>query len=342
MSQHRGHLPRIIMRADARPELGGGHITRCLALADAARFRGADVAFACNPGASAVVPRLDDCGFPVLVARDSGELPVPSEWNGRADAAIIDLYDSTVEDERGYRAIAGCVAAYEDLPERIHDCDLLIDQSLGASAAQYAGRIGVDTTLLLGPQYYAAREEFITARPAALARRQTPELRRILISMGLTDVRGISWQVARVVLDAFPGEVEVILGARAQSREALETLSREYDRLTLTIEARDIARRMTDADLAIGAGGGTALERCILGLPSLILVLADNQLALANHLHDSGAAERVSPNAPIEKTLPEALARMTPERLAEMAQNAQSISDGAGAARLAEAILTRL
>lgn len=342
MSQTRAHPPRIVLRADARPELGGGHITRCLALANALKSRDVDVAFACNAGASAVVPRLDDCGFEVLIAPDTGELPLPLAWQGRADAAIIDLYDSTIEDERGFRDVAGLIVVYEDLPERRHDCDLLIDQSLGASATQYDGRVPEHSRLLLGPQFYAAREEFLAARPAALTRRDAPELGRILISMGLTDVRGISWQVTREVLAAFDGEVEVVLGAKAQSREALEVLAREHERLTLTIEARDIARRMIAADLAIGAGGGTALERCILGLPSLIIVVADNQLALANHLHDHGAAERMSPNEPIEKTLPRALAGMTPERLRRMAQKAQAISDGDGAARLADAILARL
>ncbi len=330
------------MRADARPELGGGHITRCLALAEALQNRGAEVVFACNPDAPSVVPRLDDGAFTVLTARDRGALPVPAAWRGRADAAVIDLYDSTIADERGYRNVAGLVAVYEDLPERSHDCDLLIDQSLGASASQYEGRIKDETTLLLGPQFFAAREEFLAARPAALARRDKAELGRILISMGLTDVRGISWRVARVVLEVFAGEVEVIIGAQAQSRAALEALTVEHDRLTLTVEARDIARRMATADLAIGAGGGTALERCILGLPSLIVVLADNQLALANHLHDSGAAERLSPSQPIEQTLPEALAAMTPQRLAAMAHSAMAVSDGDGAARLADAILARI
>jgi UDP-2,4-diacetamido-2,4,6-trideoxy-beta-L-altropyranose hydrolase len=333
---------RIAIRADARADLGGGHIMRCLTLADALSQRGCEIAFACCPGSAELVPALANAPYPVLDADNPGHLPLPAHWRGRTDGIIIDLYDASQEDEARLRKRCNVLTTYGELLHRQHVCDVLIDQNMGRHGELHAERVEGGARFLLGPAYFAARREFNTLRPAALERRQSPRLSRILITMGLTDLDAISLRLARAALTASNAEIEVILGPEAPSRAPLDTLAANEPRLTITIGANDMAHRMARADLAIGAGGGTAFERCILGLPSLVCVLADNQAALATALDAAGAAICLSADQPLETQIQHHLSRLSAADLRIMSDHAARVCDGRGAERVADAILDGL
>ena len=158
--------------------------------------------------------------------------------------------------------------------------------------------------------------------------------------MGLTDVGGISERIARLVLNALPdATVEIILGPRAPSLPALRTLAASQPRLELGIDVDDMARRMSQADIAIGAGGGTALERCVLGLPSVAIILAANQRPATLYLARTGALLAIDTIDAVDNELPGLLARMTPERCAALSKTAASVCDGKGAERVGRALL---
>lgn len=336
-----GNLPRILMRADARPELGGGHIMRCLSLARALTDRGASVAFACAPRSADLVPALIRAGLPVLDATRPGDAPFPSGWTHGPDAILLDLYDSTAADETGMRAFAPVIAAIEDLPDRKHDCDLLIDQGFGRDQDTYAGRVPADCVLLLGPDIVPLRPEFTRLRQRSISRRRSSTgIDRLLIAMGLTDVGGITSRIVRTARRALPEcEIDVVIGPSAQSRQELERLAAADPRLTVAVDVDDIAERMCAADLAIGAGGGTALERCVLGLPSIVVVLADNQLPAAKALDELGAARMVSLDDAFDDTLLTCLQTVNPDALTALSVAAAKACDGDGANRIADALL---
>tara|TARA_R110000868_G_scaffold32400_1_gene117837 strand:+ start:19224 stop:20267 length:1044 start_codon:yes stop_codon:yes gene_type:complete len=336
--------PRILIRADARPELGGGHIMRCLALAAALKTRGAEIAFASAPGSAALVPALSRSGYPCLDAATTGDAPTPENWGGRADAIIIDLYSSTRVDETRLRAIAPVIAVIEDLPDRLHDCDLLVDQGFNPDHTAYARRVPAGTQLLLGPDMAPLRPGFAALRSEALARRaREPGLRRILIAMGLTDLGGISARLVELVRTSLPEiAIDVVLGPQATSLPALQQRAKTNPELSVLVDIDDMAARMMMADLAIGAGGGTALERCVLGLPSIVIVLAENQRPAARAMARARAVLTIEAEVTLAATLPGLLQEMTGERLAQMSACSAQLCDGGGADRIAEALIAMI
>jgi UDP-2,4-diacetamido-2,4,6-trideoxy-beta-L-altropyranose hydrolase len=336
--------PRILIRADARPELGGGHIMRCLALAAALEARGAEIAFASAPGSAALVPALSRSGYPCLDAATPGDAPLPESWGGTADAVIVDLYSSTRVDETGLRAIAPVIAVIEDLPDRLHDCDLLVDQGFNPDPAAYARRVPAGAQLLLGPDMAPLRPAFTSLRTEALARRAgEPGLHRILIAMGLTDLGGISARLVALVRTSLPEiAIDVVLGAQAASVPALHQRATTDPQLSVLVDIDDMASRMMTADLAIGAGGGTALERCVLGLPSIVIVLAENQRPAARAMARAGAVLTIEAEDTLAATLPGLLQEMTGERLAQMSACSAQLCDGGGANRIADALIAMI
>lgn len=336
-----GNPPRILMRADARPELGGGHIMRCLSLARALEDRGASIAFACAPGSAELVPALSRAGYPVLDAANPGDTPFPATWREGPDAILVDLYDSTETDETGMRAIAPIIAAIEDLPDRTHDCDLFIDQGFGRDSRSYAGRVPAGSILLLGPNIVPLRPEFARLRERSIMRRRSsPGIDRLLIAMGLTDVGGITSRIVRTARQALPDcLIDVVIGPSASSRPELEILCAADPRLNLAVDVDDIADRMCAADLAIGAGGGTALERCVLGLPSIVIVLADNQRPAAGAFDALGAARMVPLDENFDATLLASLKSVDQDTLASMSNAAAKVCDGQGASLIADTLL---
>ena len=338
------HAPRILFRADATPRLGGGHVMRCLALAQALRKRDVDVAFACRAGSADVAPALARSNIPVTEARGDADFDYPPAWNGRADAIFVDLYTSTADDETRMRERADIVAVIEDLPDRAHDCDILVDPMPGGSPMAYSGRVPGSCHVMAGGAFAPIRAEFSRLRPRALDRhREEAPLNRVLVSMGLTDLGGISDAVARIALETLPdAQIDVVLGPQAASRPALEARARETARLDVLTDIDDMADRMLRADLAIGAGGGTALERCVMGLPSIAVILAGNQRAATQLLHEDGALLAIDGPERIAATLPGLVESLTPKARARMAVRAAAVCDGRGAERIADALLARL
>ena len=338
------HAPRILLRADATPELGGGHVMRCLALARALDDRGADIAFAAGPGSTDVAPALARSGIALTVARGAADFDLPAGWDGRADAVFVDLYTSTAADETRMREHANLIAAIEDLPDRRHDCDILVDPLPGGSPFDYSGRVPEACNIMAGGAFALIRPEFAQCRPLSLERhRKETRLSRILVSMGLTDIGGVSEPVTRAVLASAPdAQVEVVLGPAAASRGALEALAAEDDRLSVLVDINDMAERMARAGLAVGAGGGTTLERCVLGLPSIAVVLAENQRAMTQLLKDDGALMAIDGPERIAEDLPQRIARLTPKARVRMTERAAAVCDGRGAGRVADAMLERI
>jgi UDP-2,4-diacetamido-2,4,6-trideoxy-beta-L-altropyranose hydrolase len=343
---------RLLIRCDAAPWLGGGHVMRCLTLADVMAGQGWRVAFAATPETGETVPALVRSGVPVIPLDDPRDA---TECVARAgpgwDAVLVDQYALGPDYETALRTIAGRVAVIDDLL-RPHDCDLLVDPTHGRKAAEYAGLVPAHAVLGCGPDYALLRPEFARLRPDSLARRDGGSVRKLLISLGLTDVGGITGQVLERVLPVFDGQIDVVLGAGAESRPRIEELvgqtpspsggersqaaaqtGTSHARVTLHVDTPDVADLMAGADLAIGAGGTSSWERCALGLPTLQFVLADNQRDVAAGLEASGAARTVT-----RETLGAALTALRGDgtALQGMAEAAAGVCDGTGSARVVD------
>ena len=312
---------------------------RCLTLANALAEADWRVLFACVEGTTRVVSALARSGFDVIELADplnSSELA--GKLDGHFDAMVFDQYDIDASYERALRPFADILVVIDDLADRQHDCDLLIDQTFGRSAADYIELVPAGSTILAGAQYALLRPEFAAAREASLVRRANAKgVKRILISMGLTDIGGITQKVLQAALKADTGaSIDVVLGSDAQSLSAVRELASRRGDIAVYIDTPDICSLMVEADLAIGAAGTTTWERCCLGLPTITLVLAENQGGVSRFLGEVGALSIVEQSSDI----PTALERLCGSRDSRHAISvaACAVTDGRGVRRLSDVV----
>lgn len=257
----------------------------------------------------------------------------PPDW------LVLDHY---ALDERWEKALQGCykkLMVIDDLADRPHACDVLLDQNLGRKPGDYEALVPVYCQRLIGPHYALLRPEFAALCEYSLRRRQTPMLKRLLITMGGVDQPNATGKVLEA-LKACPlpsdCRITVVMGGWSPWLEQVRTLAATLPWATeVRVNITDMAKVMADSDLAIGAAGSTSWERCCLGLPSLLVVLAENQLAGALALHDMGAALSLGEPAVLSQQLASSLRPLLTGRLlAEMSLAARTITDGQGAARV--------
>jgi UDP-2,4-diacetamido-2,4,6-trideoxy-beta-L-altropyranose hydrolase len=318
---------------------------RSLTLARALQDAGATCAFVAPPAVATV---LD--AFGEGVARiETGEvapaaLVAFAAQQARAfDAVVVDHYGLSAPD---HRAIAGGrpTLVIDDLADRPLAADLVVDSGPARQAGDYDGLVPPQAELLLGPNHAPVRPAFSALRKEALARRAAASpVRRILVSLGLTDVAAITGRVVDLALPLI-GEVslDVVLGSGAPSLPALRGLARTEPRLGLHVDSQDMPRLTLEADLAIGAGGSTSWERCVLALPTLQVVLAANQRQASAALAGVDAVLAVDVAAPdFETAFAAALSRLLADPLLRDRLSAASaaVCDGRGAARVAAHLL---
>lgn len=332
--------PRILFVVDAGPDVGGGHVMRSLTLARALEAKGASYGFLSPPPVSAILEAF---------APDVPRLPVAStDPEGLAfglapqlfDAFVFDHYRLSYADQRGM-AGGRPTLVIDDLADRPLSADLILDSGPARRAADYEG-LHDGARLLLGPAYAPVRPEFATLRERALARRGLP-VQRILVSMGLTDVGGITSRVLERLRPRI-GElaIDLVLGAEAPSLGGLNRVARRDPRLAIHVDTPEMARLTLAADIGIGAAGSSLWERCVLALPSVVVVLADNQRPAAATLAERGAALVVDGEAhDFDAQMDRAIMRLLNDadlRRSLAAASAQ-VCDGQGANRGAEAFL---
>jgi UDP-2,4-diacetamido-2,4,6-trideoxy-beta-L-altropyranose hydrolase len=336
--------PRILFVVDAGPRVGGGHVMRSLTLAGALAGQGATCAFMGPPAVSAV---LD--AFAPAAARVSAASTEPRDLAAAIGAAAFDavVFDHYGLSARDHRAMGQGrpVLVIDDLADRPLGADLALDSGPARRAEDYAGLVPEDCRLLLGPNFAPVRPEFAALRETALAWRGEP-VQRILVAMGLTDVGGVT---ARVVERLRPriGEagLDIVLGSAAPSLAGLTKVARRDKRLTVHVDTPHMARLTAEADIAVGAAGSSTWERCTLGLPTLMVVLAENQRAAAKALAERGAALAIDLSAgDFDAQFDRALMRLLldADLRRRLAAAGAEVCDGQGAQRAATAFLQRI
>ena len=296
----------IIFRVDASLQMGSGHVMRCLTLADELRQRGADVRFVCREHPGNLNDVIEEKGYPVsrlpqvnFAFVESPEDLAHMRWLGvvwEQDAAetiaavgstlpqwlIIDHYAIDHRWEERLRPQVGKIMVIDDLADRRHDCELLLDQNLYEEMEiRYDNLVPKGCQKLLGPHYALLRPEFAAARKNL--RLRSGAIKRMLIFFGGVDPTNETAKALQAVADISDRQfaVDVVVGGGNPHKEQIQTLCEAHDGFHYHCQVENMAALMAAADLAIGAGGTATWERCALGLPSLVVVLAENQVDLA-------------------------------------------------------------
>lgn len=348
---------RIVIRTDASPQIGTGHLARCQSLADALRMRGAKITFVCRHLTAGAAERLQAAGHTVVCIDGAGEPDelAHSAWLGGAqseDAArtraaladfvpdwlIVDHYALDARWQRALREVAVRIMVIDDLADREHDCDLLLDQNLYAGMElRYAQRVAAAARLLLGPRHALLRPEFAAVR----GRRRDGTVRRVLVFFGGVDASNQTGRAVALLPRALPPNVEVnvVLGTAHPHRSEIESACAQSG-YRCHVQTTRMAELMAEADLAIGVGGTAVWERCCTGLPALVWAVADNQ-----RLQVATAAEAGLLHAPLrvgedDEALVRQIAALcdSPGLLRAMSEAGAAAVDGAGVARVCRAL----
>jgi UDP-2,4-diacetamido-2,4,6-trideoxy-beta-L-altropyranose hydrolase len=309
---------QIVLRADTSRQIGIGHVMRCLTLADALRAEGAKCHFICREHPGNLIEYIRSKGYPVHslpMCAGSDSVLVHGNWLGatqaqdatacawildnlRPDWLVVDHYALDVQWERSLNHYCRRLMVIDDLADREHSCQLLLDQTFERNANDYRELVPQHCKLLCGSTYALLRPEFAALRPYSLQRRLVPVLKQLLISLGGVDKDNFTCQVLDMLKSSpLPADcrIVVIMGSTAPWLADVKTVAGSLNWTTrVLVDVTNMAELMADSDLAIGAAGTTSWERCCLGVPSIILVTAENQAMIADTLIRAGAAFRIT------------------------------------------------
>ena len=359
----------IVFRADSSPQIGTGHIMRCLTLANQLKFKGYRCTFVCRELPEYLSDLiLRQCHSLVLLPRSKTVFVQPrnsaydayAHWLGvpwyedvvqtkevisalKPDWLVVDHYALDSKWESQFSTCVGNIMVIDDLANRPHECNLLLDQNLGRTKFDYENFLPHSCKRLIGPKFAVLRPEFPALREKSLERRKNPELKRILISMGGVDRANVTGQVLEAIAKSSllsSTTLDIVLGPAAPHlKQICQWVTRMRVEATVGVGVSNMSERMSLADVSIGASGGTSWERCCLGVPSLVVALEKNQVLSAAALESAGAALNIVDAQSIQRALCVLSCDLRQaDRLARMSKAAARITDGFGVGRVVEAM----
>jgi len=305
----------VVFRVDASSLIGSGHLMRCLTLATILSERSCSIFFICREYDSSLYTLIEKQGFLVVylpfvnsqlrnnngLCSDEGVLNVSwqddaqqtikaiNSINIQPDWLIIDHYSLDTNWECALRKHVGHIMVIDDLANRTHDCDLLLDQNFYVNMeTRYEGLTPEYCQKFLGPQYLLLRSEFIKA-PEILLKRTESE-NRIFIFFGGSDSTHETLKAleALSILEGENFRADVVVGQANTDQKKIKKLIESMPFVNYHLQINNIAELMMQADLAVIAGGGTIWEVCYLSLPAISIMTAENQFEAISSLGNEG------------------------------------------------------
>jgi UDP-2,4-diacetamido-2,4,6-trideoxy-beta-L-altropyranose hydrolase len=340
--------PLAILRADASAGIGTGHVVRSTVLGGGLAAAGWDSTLVARdlPAVLASAAEASGVRFAPLPANleAAAEASAISRAVGRnADLVVADHYDLGARwFEAMARANPGAIRmAIDDLANRPLPVDLLLNQNLGPTPDSYVGLVPAGAELLLGPRFALVRPAFAALR--STIDRRDGEIHRVLVFISGSDLPDVTGRACEA-LRGLELEVDVVVGPGYPHLPGLRALLEGERRFRLHVNTTRMPELMAAADLAIGAPGSASWERCTLGLPTILVTVADNQVEVARSLVELGAARSLGWHAEVAaadlRAAVEALRASVPATLA-LGRRAAAATDGLGVARVVAAIADR-
>lgn len=360
----------VAFRVDASNQIGTGHVMRCLTLADYLKNLGHKCFFVCREHVGHLGDLISSRGHGIELLKASSDISILnidsginiySQWLGVTwqddarqtldtiyaqdfDWLIVDHYALDSKWEDMLASSVTNIMVIDDLANRRHNCDLLLDQNLGRKKCDYKALLPQNCTTLIGPYYGLLRPEFLMLRDKSLKRRKNPDLGRVLISLGGVDCTNVTSDILSVLNNNCINpniQLDIVMGANAPHLDqVIEQAADLSINTTVDVNVTDMAERMSLADFSIGAAGSTSWERCCMGLPSITVVLAENQRLIAEALAKHEASFLVN-TGQLENNLPCLIEQyMGTEKYRIIhSRNAAKICDGKGCERVVSALI---
>jgi UDP-2,4-diacetamido-2,4,6-trideoxy-beta-L-altropyranose hydrolase len=353
---------KVIIRADASLLMGVGHIMRCLTLAKALLEKEVSVEFICRDHNGNLIEVIREEGFVVhVLATNIGEelalsitghlfhaawLCVSQEQDAQDCKSILEIVkpDWVIVDHYAIDSIWQLVLkpyytklmVIDDLGDRNHSSDMLLDQNYGSTVEKYQGLVPNYCRLLVGQKYALLRPEFAEWRDYSLKRRdQRGEFNKILITLGGVDINNVTGSVLAILDECLlPQDVEitVIMGITSPHIDIIKAQAKSLPfQVVVKVNVNNMFEVMSNSDLVIGAAGSTTWERCCLGVPSIQIITADNQKETAHALAQDNAVRFINKLSELCDLLNAPLTWMS-----EVSKISRNLSDGTGVKKVAE------
>ncbi|KOO58160.1 hypothetical protein WH43_10260 [Rheinheimera sp. KL1] len=349
-----------LFRVDASAEIGSGHLMRCLTLAKALQQSNWQVQFACRAHSGHLIKWLQDQSFDVITLKQPPETQATgyAAWLGvteeqdaeelneqlpaAVDLLVIDHYGLSKTFELAMTGFYRKLLVIDDLANRAHQCDYLLDQNLYPQLhSRYDKLVNKEAQQWLGPSYVLLRPEF-----AQFLRVVDTNTLQFLVFYGGTDELNLTSLTIKALqqLQKTDFAADIVIGLANPHRVEVEERCAEDARFSLHIQTPHMAELMSKASLMIGAGGSTHWERCALALPALVVTLEENQLASTLSLVEAGVCGYLGQGQDLTAVqLTRAVQRLleNPQQLQQMSDNArQLVPQGGGCAAIVERLNT--
>ena len=359
----------VVFRVDSSLAIGTGHVMRCLTLANELRFRGHSCTFICKDLEGNISELIQVSSFKLfLIPCNNAEdsllsnqddkkiqlehshwLDVSQEEDAKqclkalegieVDWIVVDHYGISDIWEKVMYGKVKQLMVIDDLADRSHYCDVLLDQNYGSLDTTYEPLISKGAKVFTGLDYSLLRPEFLDERKKSLARRKKTGIKRLLVNMGGVDKDNITAKVLCALentrWDISP-QIVVVVGG---SYPHVSQLRRLIDNSRLDIEllqsVSNMAEIMSGCDLAIGAAGSTTWERFCLGLPSILMVIAKNQEGAMTRLAAQGLALQLHLDY-LGDELPALIESLTPSVLTSLTKKSSELVKGNGSLLIAD------
>jgi len=365
----------IVFRVDASIAMGTGHVMRCLTLADEFKKNYAvHVLFISRAHQGYLADYIQDKGFelkllpsPVPGFQPSPEDVAHAKWLNvpwrldaeetiniiaslKPDWLVVDHYSLDARWHSLLRPYVNRILVIDDLADRKLDCDILLDQTYGREKKDYRNLVNKNCRTLLGSRFALLRPEFVELRAQAIIKRKYFNgINRILVTMGGTDSKNLTSKIldslAQINWSTNP-YIDVVMGGHSPYLKVIQKMINNYPlNISISIDVSDMAVRMLKADLAIGAGGSTAWERCCLGLPTLAFCLAENQKLILQEIDKIGGLINLGkPTQDTDRKIKQTFHSLdkSKEIISNISDQCITLVDGAGVSRVVKEISNSL
>ncbi|MBI4685900.1 MAG: UDP-2,4-diacetamido-2,4,6-trideoxy-beta-L-altropyranose hydrolase [Nitrospirae bacterium] len=360
---------KIGFRVDSSYEIGTGHIMRCLSLAEGLQEKNAEVIFISRKLSGNIIDVIKKQGYKVFTLKYDADILKPNalkcrykEWLGvpyerdiqetkeilvkrhlSLDWLVVDHYAIDKKWEEQIRPFTNKIMVIDDLADRSHDCDLLLNQNIFPDMeGRYKNLIPVYSKKLFGPKHALLRREFAEARKRLKERNGI--VKRILIFFGGIDKTNETEKALKAlrILNEPSIEIDVVVGKMNERKDTIRRYCESMPKTRFYCQIDNMAEMMASADMAICAGGIATWERCCVGLPSLVVTTADNQIEAIRILDKRSILRYLGENTKVSADyIAEDVRLLLKSRqlLTQYSRNSLMLVDGLGVRRCASEVV---
>lgn len=340
----------IVFRVDGHSNIGLGHVMRCLTLADEFYKLNYNILFLLSLKSEVIAEKIKGLDYKVsMISNPKNEYTDDARETCNVisrlhvSLLVVDNYHLDEKWETLVSKYSEKILVIDDLANRKHDCQFLLDCSYGRLTSDYAGLCNSDSQLLMSTKYSLLRSEFAILRSEAIVKRNvTKKIRSILINFGGTDHKELSMFSIQALYDNnYQNEIHVMISSACEYLNELKYYCDDNESIFLHVDVKNVAELMLKVDLAIGSIGTSSWERCCLGLPTIGVIVADNQRFIANKLAALSVITLASSES-LSSSIKEILVDVDLKKWKGLANKSFEICDGLGKERVIRAILPSL